>query len=282
MVQRKSGIKGVQATYDLCETVERLADLLASEEISETSRRKIVTEISGIRRKLDEAEQAVDTIKLPDAFFDPTEPKLHGHFVAIALLAQERRPLAVLSPFYGAGVYAIYYNGDLPVYDPISKTETPIYVGKADPLSPGRGVRDQGPALFKRLNEHAKSIRRATNIDLADFECRALTVQSGYQVAAEDLLIKLLRPVWNKETKVIFGIGKHGDAAETRSNNRSPWDTLHAGRGWADGNEAKYTIGEIEAKAQQHFSDARIFKTKEDVLEGFLEGIRRLDRIGLD
>lgn len=279
MTRRKSGVQGVQATYDLDDAVEALTELLANETISDTSRRKIVNEIAGIRRKLDDAEQAVDPVKLPDSFFDPTEPKLHGHFVAIALLAQERKALSNLMSFYGSGVYAIYYLGDFPAYSAIKSTEHPIYVGKADPASAGRSVRDQGPALSKRLGEHAGSIRRAANLELSDFEYRALTVQTGYQAAAEELLIKLLKPVWNKETKVIFGIGKHGDSAETRSNKRSPWDTLHAGRNWAVGNEAKFSEEVIEAKAIKHFSETKVFKTKEDILEAFLEGIRRLDRI---
>ena len=29
------------------------------------------------------------------------------------------------------------------------------------------------------------------------------------------------------------GFGKHGDSAATRTNTRSPWDTLHPGRPWA-------------------------------------------------
>ncbi len=38
---------------------------------------------------------------------------------------------------------------------------------------------------------------------------------------------------WNSEVGICYGFGKHGDSAETRSNTRSPWDTLHPGRKWA-------------------------------------------------
>ncbi|MCH7885481.1 MAG: Eco29kI family restriction endonuclease, partial [Planctomycetes bacterium] len=49
-----------------------------------------------------------------------------------------RSPIHPLPPadrFPGAGVYALYYNGNFPAYAPIKGTETPIYVGKADPRS---------------------------------------------------------------------------------------------------------------------------------------------------
>ena len=60
-----------------------------------------------------------------------------------------------------------------------------------------------------------------------------LVVQSGWETAAEDYLIRLFRPIWNKETKILYGLGKHGDSAETRTNKRSLWDTLHPARVWA-------------------------------------------------
>jgi hypothetical protein len=47
-------------------------------------------------------------------------------------------------------------------------------------------------------------------------------------------MIQFYKPIWNKEIKVCFGIGKHGDSATTRANKRSPWDTMHPGRKWAD------------------------------------------------
>ncbi|NEK66135.1 MAG: Eco29kI family restriction endonuclease, partial [Xanthomonas perforans] len=55
--------------------------------------------------------------------------------MALALVAQDRVPLARIARTYGSGVYAIYYHGDHPAYAAVSGTETPIYVGKADPKS---------------------------------------------------------------------------------------------------------------------------------------------------
>ena len=54
------------------------------------------------------------------------------------------------APFFGSGVYAIYYHGDSEkAYLPLSRTETPIYAGKADPKDPhAETVEAQGLAIF--------------------------------------------------------------------------------------------------------------------------------------
>jgi hypothetical protein len=157
-------------------------------------------------------------------------------FFAFSFTNQGKRPLDKLvdSPFYGAGVYAIYYHGKKEkAYLPISCTETPIYVGKADPRNPqAETVEKQGQALYSRLKEHSKNMQKA-NLPLADFYYRAAPIQTGMQAAVEDFMIRLFRPIWNKEIKICFGIGKHGDSPKTRANRRSPWDTMHPGRKWA-------------------------------------------------
>ena len=224
-------------------------------------------------------ERNIDPIRLPDAFFDPSEPRLIGHFVALALISQERYPLGEITPSYGSGVYAIYYNGPSDIYAPISQTETPIYVGKADPPTGAKSVIEQGTKLFGRLNEHRKNIDKVAGIDLADFECRALAVQSGYQAAAENHLIRLFMPIWNNETRILFGLGKHGDAATTRANNKSPWDTIHPGRTWAEGNPEAKSVDDILADVARHFAATPIFTETGDVFNAFAEGIRQADRM---
>ena len=166
--------------------------------------------------------------------------------VALALLAQVRVPLNTIEPTYGSGVYAIYYEGDHPLYQAISGTETPIYVGKADPASGDAStVREQGPRLTGRLLEHAGTIATAANyieavappgihpIRLEDFTCRRLVCATNAQLVAEKHLIGMFWPLWNSETKACWGMSKHGDSAKTRSNKRSPWDVVHPGRQWA-------------------------------------------------
>ena len=132
-------------------------------------------------------------------------------------------------------MYAIYYKGSFAPYAPLAGTDHPIYVGKADPASSSaKDAVEQGTKLSDRLQEHAKNIRKATSsLNIDDFECRFLVVQTGFQKSAEDYLINFFKPIWNSETKICFGLGKHGDSPSTRGNKRSPWDTLHPGRPWA-------------------------------------------------
>lgn len=222
--------------------------------------------------------QALDPIQLPDSVFDPADPRLFGTFAALAMVGQDRQPLDGLDarPFYGAGIYAIYYKGDFPLYGAISGTETPLYVGKADPAKAGENSpKGQGTQLHGRLVEHMKNIRRAENIDIADFQCRYLVVASGWQSAAESALIGLFNPIWNKETRILLGFGKHGDSAETRVNKRSPWDTLHPGREWAkETKEDQKSLAEIEAAVEQHFIKKPPVAHAEQVLHDLIVRIR--------
>lgn len=169
-----------------------------------------------------------------------------------------------MGEFYGSGVYFIYYNGDYRLYEPLRGTETPIYVGQAAPANENaRTPAEQGLRLAARLNEHRKNIERADSLRIGDFECRALVVQTGWGTGAEDYLIRLFRPIWNSETKLVFGLGKHGDSADTRRNKRSPWDTLHAGREWAGAvalTDAK-SPEKIAEELTAHFARIKIYDT---------------------
>ena len=194
---------------------------------------------------LEVARAETDPIRMPRATFDPADPKVFARMVSIALLAQPLTPLRDVTPAYGSGVYAIYYTGRHPLYAAVSGSETPIYVGKADPSSDDASTtREQGVKLTGRLSEHAATIataevysaslkRRHTTIRLADFHCRRLVCATNAQLAAERHLIRMFWPLWNSETKACWGFSKHGDAAKTRRNKRSPWDVVHPGRRWA-------------------------------------------------
>ncbi len=176
-----------------------------------------------------------DPIKNPEVVFDPSNPDVTGRLAACTLLIQDRHSFESLPKFYGAGVYAIYYVGPFDPYRIISKTESPVYVGKADPASPSASTpKEQGVKLYSRLMEHRRSIGKAQNINANEFEVRYLVIKTGMQTSAESCLINYFKPIWNKEIKVCFGIGSHGDDKEnTRTNKRSPWDTMHPGRQWA-------------------------------------------------
>jgi len=216
-------------------------------------REQIVVVLDRLQNLLHEA----DPVKLPSFIFDPGDAQVVGELIAHTLLLQPRQTLSGLPEFYGSGVYAIYYNGPFGAYGPLVGHETPIYVGKADPAnSHASTAREQGRTLCKRLAEHAKTISSAENLELFDFDVRYLVVRSAWQGTAEHYLINRFHPIWNKETRICYGFGKHGDSAETRSNARSPWDTLHPGRKWAKGPENvanKSSVAEIEARIAAHF-----------------------------
>ena len=201
--------------------------------------------------------RALDPIKQPPFVFDPTNPEIVGQLIGRTMMEQSRYRLSAVPRMYGSGVYALYYSGNFDAYKAIRGSERPIYVGKADPPTPeAKTVEEQGPKLSTRLREHAKSIRAVgSTLDIADFECRFLVVQSGWQRAAEDYLLSRFKPVWN--SPVCYGFGKHGDAPTTRANTRSPWDTLHPGREWAAraGNVPNpASLAEIKRLVGEHFA----------------------------
>jgi hypothetical protein len=238
------------------------------------------------------ARAATDPVLMPRANFDPSDPKVVGRMVALALLAQVRVPLESIEPTYGSGVYAIYYHGDHPLYAAISGTETPIYVGKADPASGDASTaREQGAKLTGRLLEHAGTIATAEAyaashpsdqfppIKLADFTCRRLVCATNAQLVAEKHLIGMFWPLWNSETKACWGMSKHGDAAKTRANKRSPWDVAHPGRLWAldDLLVDSLSIDEIAARIDKTLTDTPPRADHASLLEEVLSAFRQQD-----
>lgn len=229
--------RNVSALEQMIVKLRRLTERIASAERLNDPRaaKRAKTALDAVTRQLAHVAENLDPILRPETIFDPTDPTTAGRIVALTLVAQEKHPLSLVPSFYGAGVYAIYYGGNFEPYAALSGTDHPIYVGKADPSNPAaHDAEGQGTKLSSRLIEHAKSIRKATStLSVEDFSCRFLIVQSGFQKSAEDYLIGFFEPIWNSETKICFGLGKHGDSSATRANDRSPWDTMHPGRSWA-------------------------------------------------
>jgi hypothetical protein len=275
MTKKASEVEAIDALRD---TLDRLIVDAGVDTLSDHKRRKIETDVKSAIDDLTTLLARLDPIAQPTSVFDPSNPKVVGRFVALALVAQDRHPLSEIPKFYGSGVYAIYYRGAFPAYQAISNTETPLYVGQASPtLRNARTPIEQGAKLCGRLNEHRKNIVKATTtLDVADFEFRSLVVQSGWETAAEDYLIHLFRPIWNSETNILYGLGKHGDAATTRGNRRSPWDTLHPGRGWAAGSsEDAKSIDRIDAELATHFTVNAAYPDLETVLASFIAELRQ-------
>ncbi len=260
--------------------LERLAKHVETADISNdaTKARRLRIAIETVAKRLADLAKTLDPIRRPEVIFDPSNPKTAGRFVALTLVAQPRHGLGNLQEFYGAGVYAIYYNGPFDAYAPLSRSDHPIYVGKADPEDPAaKDAIGQGVKLFGRLNEHAKNIRKATStLSIDDFQCRFLIVQSGFQTAAEDHLINFFKPIWNSETNICYGIGKHGDSAGTRANKRSPWDTMHPGRKWAVATiEDQKAPESIRRQIAEHFTRHTPCKDIHHIFEEFIGQMRQ-------
>lgn len=220
--------------------LESLLESLPSEPVDSSGlkaseRRKLRAAIEQTIEALQRTLSGLDPIRQPPHVLDPSNPEVIGKLIAETLLVQPRHELSQVSKFYGSGVYAIYYTGAFPAYDLITGTDKPIYVGKADPAtSDAVSPSSQGITLWRRLQDHRKTISAAkTTLNIEDFECRFLVVKSAWQGTAESYLIDWFKPVWNNEVGICYGFGKHGDSAKTRSNTRSPWDTIHPGRKWA-------------------------------------------------
>jgi hypothetical protein len=129
--------------------------------------------------------------------------------------------------FSGSGIYAIYYTGSFELYAPLTavnriRYDLPLYVGKAIPSGSRRGQGGrEGSSLYKRLGEHAKSIRAVENLDLADFHCRFVIIPHE-----EDALISPIESAIIKQYHDPGG-GRYDQA-------RSQWDVIHPGRRWAE------------------------------------------------
>jgi hypothetical protein len=176
---------------------------------------------------------------MSEKMFNPLDKRNLGESIAEAIFKREVYPLKDLPSFEGAGIYAIYYKGNFPLYKKISEKNKkdfvqPIYAGKAIPEGGRKGGLGLdvpvGEYLYKRLNEHRKSIEAAENLNIEDFYCRFLVVDDIWIPLGESLLIENTKPLWNV---VVDGFGNH-DPGSGRSNQQmSSWDVLHPGRNWA-------------------------------------------------
>ena len=176
------------------------------------------------------------------------DPLTYDNLMAGLIVHFERQPrvqLAAVADVGGPGIYALFYGGVYDVYGPISGTPTPIYVGKAVPPGARKGVAVdvEAPALQRRISEHARSLDEAVNLTLADFECCYLAVVPVWITLAERFLVDHYKPVWNL---CLDGFGNHDPGAGRRQGESSWWDTLHAGRLWA--NQLRRVKTEVDAR----------------------------------
>lgn len=173
--------------------------------------------------------------------YNPLEKINLAKSIASAILESPVQSMASITSFAGAGVYAIYYVGSFAAYAPLRALNTtremnaPIYVGKAIPAGGRKGGlaidASAGRSLSGRISKHASSIASCRNLDLKDFYFRSLVVDDIWIPLGENMLIETYQPLWNR---VIDGFGNNDPGARRASQYKSPWDTLHPGRPWAE------------------------------------------------
>jgi len=192
--------------------------------------------------------------------FNPLDKVNLGISIVNAIYSSEAKRLSDIESFPGAGVYAIYYKGSFPEYNfIISKNKSefilPIYAGKAVPDGARKGgvlsSNVSGPYLFKRLNDHKKSIEQTANLSINDFYFRYLLVDDIWIPLGEALLIEKYKPLWNT---VLDGFGNHDPGSGRYKQQVSPWDVLHPGRSWA----AKLQDGKAVQEIKKLIEDYRI------------------------
>lgn len=194
--------------------------------------------------------------------FNPLDKKNLGASVAEALLSKDAHPMDELTTFEGAGIYAIYYVGPHPAYELLSslnkdgKFLLPIYVGKAVPAGARMGLTNPekvGSVLFKRLKEHADSIRAVNNLDIKDFFFRFLVVDDIWIPLGESLIISRYKPVWNS---LIDGFGNHNPGKNRMAGLKPRWDLIHPGRTWSENlTPRNETEDEVIRDAQQYIQN---------------------------
>jgi hypothetical protein len=193
--------------------------------------------------------------------FNPLDKENLGKSIVEALVNAPVDSLEIESPFKGAGIYAVYYHGSYSGYEKLAElnregSDVPIYVGKAIPKGGRKGITNDASlasrALYSRINDHAKSVTLAENLELTDFTCRYLIVDDIWIGLGEALLIQKYKPLWNQ---VVEGFGNHDPGGGRRAGKRPLWDELHPGRKWAEKCvPAKLSEGEILEAVERHFS----------------------------
>lgn len=188
--------------------------------------------------------------------FNPLNKQTLGRSVADALVQQPIYSLPPEEKFDAAGIYAIYYFGEFELYLPMtrySKTfpeqaAIPIYVGKAVPDGSRKGGslpgEVPGTAIYDRLKKHAQSIQATKSLDLNDFRCRFLSVDSIWIPLGETLLIDRFSPLWNLK---LDGFGNNDPGKGRHGGQRSAWDVLHPGRAWAENLQPGKSLKSITA-----------------------------------
>ena len=199
-------------------------------------------------------------MNMASEIFNPLDKYNLAKSIANEIFSRPAIPLLNLQQFFGAGIYALYYKGNFPLYANIAKSNekefsSPIYAGKAVPEGARKGgmglETPSGTFLFRRLMEHKKPIEAAKNLDIADFYCRYLIVDDIWIPLGESLLIEISRPLWNY---ALDGFGNHDPGKGRYNQQKSSWDTLHPGREWAEKLQTGKSLAEVQSIVKKFLS----------------------------
>jgi hypothetical protein len=210
------------------------------------------------RRNRRQWETAADAAGYEE--FDPLNRVNLGRSLETALLSKPLTALTSVPPFWGSGIYAIYFRGSdgHEVYGRLANSPSPIYVGRAVPEGARKGLVEEGEgqrskSLWTRLDEHRESIEQVQDLNALDFRCRWLVADMLFVPMAERLMIQHYRPLWNLR---IDGFGNHDPGRGRYDQERSRWDTLHTGRHWAPLlTEPSYTAADLRARIGAHLDE---------------------------
>ncbi|MEO3807153.1 Eco29kI family restriction endonuclease [Nonomuraea sp. B1E8] len=210
--------------------------------------------------------------------FDPLSLDQLSRNLREALDGQRQEPLESLREFPGAGLYALYYTGDHPLYAELKGKDIPLYVGKAEAgnSSYGDPPDETKSALFDRVvGKHRLSIAEASeNLSPADFDVRLLPLDDVWIVLGERALLRAYAPVlWNT---LMPGFGANA-AGSARNNARSIWDSIHPGRPRAQALlcNRRFTRTEMETRIQAGISVV-LLDESDPARESELRRLRRM------
>jgi hypothetical protein len=221
-----------------------------------------------------------------ERIYNPLDKDHLAENIVREFFKRKLHPLPPAESFAGAGIYALYYRGNYPLYrkisqslksflsaEPASSAEQPkpIYIGKSDPPGRRKGSFEEEPTeegedealevlttvpthrkLHERLGQHATSISMAKkNLKLDDFLCRYMLVDEIWVALGEARLVDWFKPVWNV---MIDGFGSKVEGIGRADSARSVWDILHPGR---KENLAIQVAAAIEAKIVADLRNAK-------------------------
>lgn len=188
--------------------------------------------------------------------YDPLNYSTISETMADALISCDLTALGSVGPFYGNGVYALFYTGDFAPYRRLSERNRdapgswPIYIGKAAPANRKGGIdpsivdsEKAGSALFDRSQDHRKSIETVDNLNIDDFQIKLMVCSFLWVPMTETALIARFTPVWNT---LLDGFGNHDPGGGRIGGKMSKWDTLHPGREWVEKRRLTPAVSEAD------------------------------------